>query len=251
MILTRLAFLIAVASAGDICETSDANLLYRRKMVCNSLVQASTSFCKDDWQNVSASKDWPSQTVYFYQLLDALAAHGTCLNTSYAQETLTWINSSMADPSIAGNFMWTWLVFQEQYFDMPRKPGVRIESPDTLGRKCWGFAYFTQHWDSLQPLLGKKLNDEGGGANLFGFNDSYRRATQETASPTGLCQRVICNCFQNASYDPSRSGSCKVDVGEFHYLGFDREALSHGGNVQYTWHEHCSNKTTDNTSTAV
>ena len=27
---------------------------------------------------------------------------------------------------------------------MPRKPGSRIESPDTLGRKCWAFAYLKQ-----------------------------------------------------------------------------------------------------------
>jgi hypothetical protein len=33
---------------------------------------------------------------------------------------------------------------------MPRKPGDRIESPATLGRKCWAFAYLRQVWGAEQ-----------------------------------------------------------------------------------------------------
>ena len=36
--------------------------------------------------------------------------------------------------------------------DAPRKPGTRIESPDTLGRKCWAFAYLRQLWAPDQLL---------------------------------------------------------------------------------------------------
>ena len=63
------------------------------------------------------------------------------LNTTFARETISWLNNEMSSQSTGGNWMNTlmWMVFQVQYYDMPRKPGTRIESPDTLG-KCWAFA---------------------------------------------------------------------------------------------------------------
>ena len=36
---------------------------------------------------------------------------------------------------------------------MPRRPGDRIESPATLGRKCWAFAYLRHVWVPLKPAL--------------------------------------------------------------------------------------------------
>ena len=35
-------------------------------------------------------------------------------------------------------------ICQVQYYDMPRAPGARVESPATLGRKCWAFAFLAQ-----------------------------------------------------------------------------------------------------------
>ena len=52
---------------------------------------------------------------------------------SAAAATVGWLNAQQADPGYSGGFMWTWEVFQVQYYDMPRLPGNRIEAPDTLG----------------------------------------------------------------------------------------------------------------------
>ena len=107
-----LALIIATGAAD--CASSDATLLHQRKLVCASLVQGPTTFCGDDWQNVSASQDWPSQAVYMFDLLATLADASTCLNTSYAANTVSWLNSLQGDPRVTGNFMWTWAVFQAQ-----------------------------------------------------------------------------------------------------------------------------------------
>ena len=149
-------------------------------------------------------------------------------NTPYARNTRKWLDVDMANSSTSGNFMWTWRVFQAQYYDMPRKPGDRIEAPDTLGRKCWASAFLTQKWPGVSAAIVA--------LNVTVFDAAYAKAMPESMD---LCQKVLCNCFKNASYDPSRSGKCKTDVDKFHYLGFDREETSHGGDVKYTWHEHC------------
>ena len=102
--------------------------------------------------------DWPNQAVYMRKLLAALASPSTCLDTTVAADTvacvlsfclvmpghtcrcdtidtqsllftLRWLNPSAAGGS---GFFGTWDVFQVQYYDMPRLPGKRIESPDTL-----------------------------------------------------------------------------------------------------------------------
>lgn len=226
--------LMAVTSAND-CVSSDATLLHQRKVVCNSLAQSHTTWCGDDYQNVTASHDWPSQAVYMFELLSTLADSTTCLNTSYAADTTSWLNTLQGDPRETGNFMWTMAIFQPQYYDMPRKPGDRIEAPDTLGRKCWADAYLAQKWPSISTVLEERVS--AAGLNISGFVVEFERTAPYAMN---LCQEVLCNCFVNASYDPTRSGGCRVDVDKFHYLGFDREGLKHHGDVKYTWHEHCS-----------
>jgi len=76
-------------------------------------------------------------------LLHAIVAPSTCLNTTEARRTIDFL--SVVD---AAKSPWwsTWVQFQVQYYSMPRKPGDRIESPATLGRKCWAFAYLRQIW---------------------------------------------------------------------------------------------------------
>ena len=222
----------------DACAASDAAILHQRRLVCSSLVHGYTPWCKDDWQNVTAAGDWPNQAVYMNKLLELLADESTCLNTTYAHATISWLNSSMANPGVTGNFMWTYSVFQVQYYDMPRKPGKRIEAPDTLGRKCWAMAYLAQTWAGLGP----RLEDRTASARLSiaAWAAEYQRSKRLTMA---LCQKVVCNCFVNNSYDPTRSGTCRLKVDAFHYLGFDREAAHPGRphDIQYGWHEHCSN----------
>ena len=229
------ACLLVLPTAYSDCAASDATLHHQRRIVCKSLVGGITPFCKEDTNNETASQDWPSQAVYMMDVLNTLASPATCLNTSYARDTADWLNTSISDPTISGNFMWTWLVFQVQYYDMPRKPGDRIEAPDTLGRKCWAMAYLTQKWPAVAKPLESRMEEAD--LSIAGFTEEYNKAMPLTMD---LCQKVICNCFKNASYDPSRSGHCKTDLDKYHYLGFDRESTKHGGDVKYTWHEHCS-----------
>jgi hypothetical protein len=225
------------STAQAACDASDAAILQQRRLVCRSLVQGYTPWCQDDWQNVTAAGDWPNQAVYMHDLLELLADERTCLNTTYARATVSWLNSSsMANATVSGNFMWTYSVFQVQYYDMPRAPGTRIEAPDTLGRKCWAMAYLAQTWAALGPRLEDRTASAG--LSIAGWATEYQRASPLTMA---LCQKVVCNCFVNASYDPTRSGGCRLKVDAFHYLGFDREAAHWGRphDIQYAWHEHC------------
>ena len=58
--------------------------------------------------------------------------------------------------------------------------------------------------------------------DLGAFLAAFRSAVARTMP---LCDRVLANCFVNASYDPSRNGTCPYEVWRFHELGFERENL--------------------------
>ena len=95
--------------------------------------------------------------------------------------------------------MWNYREFQVQYYDMPRKPGSRIESPDTLGRKCWAFAWLDGRTDVM----------EAAHARLFsaGLTISFFATQWEVASPEAmlLCRRVMENwCVHALLIDASR-----------------------------------------------
>ena len=224
--------LAIVAGATLDCAASDRNLLVLSRTLCASLTQADTSWCGPYWKNVSAKHDWPNQAVYMERLLRALYANNTCLSTPFARSTVTWLNSSnMSDPaSNPSNFMATYTVFQVQYYDMPRKAGERIESPDTLGRKCWAFAYLHQTWLYERYDLERAL--AGAGLYMPAFIAQYDRAVPLTM---GLCTKVMANCFVNASYDPARNGTCPLQVARFRYLGFERENALRRFSVAYPW----------------
>ena len=117
----------------------------------------------------------------------------------------------------------TWFVFQPQYYDMPRVPGTRIESPATLGRKCWAFAYLAEIWDALKAPLLASVAASGSGQNLNSMVSAYESAV---AMSMPLCNKVMANCFVNASYDPAaRNGTCNDAVGQF-YVGYVLFCLS-------------------------
>ena len=198
---------LASFAAAD-CAASDASLFKSRALICSSLVQGDTWWCGSDWRNASGSKDWPSQAVYQNELLVKLASPNTCLNTSYANNITNWLNTSQANSSVSGTLMWTWLVFQEQYYNTPRKPGDRIEAPDTLGRKCWAFAYLAQEWATLAAPLQRAIS--AAGLDISAFVSDYERAIPETFA---LCHKVMHNCFQNATYVPGlRNGTCPLKI---------------------------------------
>lgn len=213
------------------CTASDRLLFQQKAMLCGSLTQQHTSWCGNLWENTTSkpSCDWPSQSVYMQDILNTLVAPNTCLNTTFARETISWLNNEMSSQSNSGNWMNTWMVFQVQYYDMPRKPGTRIESPDTLGRKCWAFAYLKQFWNpqALEYAVA-----------TVGLNVS--RLTQATAKAIpftmDLCEKVMANCFKNTSFTPSRKGTCPGKIALFHYLGFDRENLKRHNVVKYPFH---------------
>lgn len=121
-VLWAAVLMLSAARELDGCGASDANLLFRRQRICASLTQSPSYYCGESWKNVSkdvAHEDWPSQATYMHD------------------ETLA-----------GGSFMGTWLDFQVDYFQTPMPPTApRIESPSTLGRKCWAFAYLKQLWE--------------------------------------------------------------------------------------------------------
>lgn len=88
------------------------------------------------------------------------------------------------------------------------------------------FAYLTQKWEPNS--LGRALATAG--LNMSKFIAAYSAAIPYTM---GLCEKVMANCFVNASYDPTRNGTCKSKIYEFHYLGFDRENLLRKNIVKY------------------
>ena len=189
-----------------------------------ALAKAKATFCASGFcpapQGVEAKKDWPSQVTYMHAILDALASDAHCYDSSaVARDTLAWLEKNQTNEGGPSSFGPTWTVFQAQYFDMPRKPGVRIEAPDTLGRKCWAFAYLDQICD-VAPIAPRAPT----------FAVEWARAVPRTLE---LCVEVLANCFVNASYDPHRNGTCPTQVFAFHNLGFERENLLRGFDVAY------------------
>ena len=184
VVFVVMCLLIVKGAGSSSCQDSDERLSNLKRKVCASLVQAETSFCGKDYENETAKTDWPNQAVYMEDFLDALVSEDTCLNTSTARDLVSWLDDTQSDSSQTGNFAWTWQVFQVQYYDMPRKPGTRIESPDTLGRKCWAFAYLAQIWPRLKPLLNQAMSNAG--HSLEKFTIAYDNAIPLTMN---LCKK--------------------------------------------------------------
>ena len=221
LVLALLLGLLAAAAVNDggdggsDCAASDAKLRKWREMLCSSLTQANTPWCGEFHRN-GAATDWPSQAVYMVQILATLKSPDTCLNTTFARDTVGWLNAMQTTAvSTTGNFFWTWLVFQVQYYDMPRHPGVRIEAPDTLGRKCWAFAFLKEQFG--EQALVDALRQHA--LQMPSFISNYTAAIPLTMD---LCDKVRANCFLNSSYDPRHSGTCPAKLAEF-VLGFERE----------------------------
>lgn len=201
----------------DHCGASDANLRLLQCQLENSLGGG------DPTCQVAAEGDWPNQAIYMNQILMALTAPTTCLDTNIAKNTVTWLD--ITDPSDS-MWWWTWEVFQVQYYSMPRVSGDRVESPATLGRKCWAFAYLAQIWPDLYPALHSAMTSAGYDLTAF-----YREWVKALELTMPLCDEVMANCFINASYDPSlRNGTCPGSVHEF-YVGFQWE----NGNNNFQW----------------
>lgn len=219
----------ASAAAAD-CGASDARILAARYAACASLVQPgnSTPWCLYP-ANVTAAEDWPSQAVYFDEVLAALAAAPAgCLATPAAEDTAEWLDTSQAQAGVSGSFAWTWQVFQPDYYVTPRPPGSRLESPDTLGRKCWAFAYLAQIGAATLTAAQAALA-AAGEPPLPAFAANF---TASVAPTLQLCDRAIANCFLNTTYDPGHNGTCPGDVLLFE-LGFERENLLRGGIVRF------------------
>jgi hypothetical protein len=227
MLLLVLAAATPAVHSQD-CDASDYALESKRWMVCKSGV--GTTGCLPVPSNVTAKGDWPTQVTYMHDLLVAVADPSTCLNTSTARGVVSWLNTNQSDPADGGTFFGCWQQFQGQYYDMPRKPGDRIESPDTLGRKCWAFAYLNQVAEKDGLLVALQNAAGRAGLELGAFIQSYQASI---AYSMPLCEQVMANCFINSTYTPSRKGSCPLKVSQFHYLGFDRENIKRHNEVKY------------------
>ena len=166
----------AVAAA---CERSDARLRRLRDVVCGSGVGAAgcvgaADWPKHDWPsqavyvadlvealarpdtclNTTTAADVVSWLNTYHSTIDAdslmYMKRGANQSGATAAATLDipWRRVTATPRPCDVDIPWrrashrryTWTVFQVQYYDMPRRPDVRIESADTLGRKCWAFA---------------------------------------------------------------------------------------------------------------
>ena len=133
------------------------------------------------------------------------------LPTAVARDLVAWLD--ITDDSSSA-WWWTWREFQVQYYDMPRKTGERIESPATLGRKCWAFAYLAQIWPPLQPSL--RIAMSRADMNLDSFIHAFEGAILQTMP---LCGEVMANCFVNQTYDPTtRNGTCPGPIGGISFI---------------------------------
>lgn len=212
VLIALLLLQLKVSSAHD-CNRSDANLLALHELFCASMGPA--------WQcptgNYTAARDWPTQSVYMKNILAAVIDPSTCLDTSVATGIVEWLNTFSTDPQLS-MWWWNWYVFQPQYYDMPRKQGARIESPATLGRKCWAFAYLSQIWLELRPHIIDTMKRAD--INLSSYVVAYDEAAPMSIK---LCQEVMANCFANAIYNPElRNGTCPEAIAEF-FVGFSWE----------------------------
>lgn len=233
--LLLVAAIVSVAAAvavGD-CAASDAALLLKRETWCASIVGWNCPYCPSP-QNMSnnVKKDWPSQVTYFYDILNFLM-NGTsleCLNTTYGADTANWIDKIQSNVSLGGTLLQTWAApdGQPNYYEMPRKPGERIETPWTLGMKCWAFSYLQQIWANTNPLVARMAS---AGLDISFFAAQYLKAGPFSFT---LCEEVMANCFVNASYDPKRNGTCPLSILEFK-AGFGWQNLQHGEPIKYPY----------------
>jgi hypothetical protein len=206
-----LSTLMATAAALN-CMQSDNRLIFNKMVLCKSLGGCQSS-------NVSALGDWPSQVIYMRNLLTNVVDSDTCLNTTVARDIIKWLEVTNVSLS---PWWYTWYDFQVQYYDMPRLPGTRIESPATLGRKCYGFAYLKDAWEGKNGLRADIVRTK---LLLSDFIHAYDNAIPLTMN---ICNKVMANCFVNATYSPGvRNGTCPEKVDAF-YVGFQWENLGNG-----------------------
>ncbi len=216
-----------LSASGADCSASDAALLAARATVCASLVGTETPWCPAP-PNTTSDGDWPSQATYLTQVPRALVAAGaaSCLTTPAAAGVAAWLDGPASNASLPGSPLQTWVGFQASYFVTPRPPGSRLESPGTLGRKCWAFAWLAATWDggaALRAALGPA------GLSAETFIAAYDAALPATVP---LCDAQLANCFVNQTVSPSRNGTCPLDVVAFH-LGFGDENLKRGLPLAY------------------
>jgi len=214
-IMLNVIFGISITETVDNCHDSDVKLEYRLDVLKSSLGVPTRT-------NATGLEDWPNQAIYMHDLLQTLIDPQTCLNTQLAQETIDFLDSEVTE-----SVWWqTWEVFQVSYYDMPAKNGTRVESPATLGRKCWAFAYLAEIWPDLKPVLIQTMKQAG--RDIMPFSNEYDRAVSMTMP---LCNQVLANCFVNATYNPElRNGTCPGSVREF-YIGYQWE----NGNNHEQW----------------
>ena len=220
------------ADGAPNCTASDEALQFAREVWCASVVGWTCEWCPSP-ENFThwVHKDWPNQAVYFHTVLHLLATMpDVCLTTPYVNDTAVWLQRIQSNISLGGTLVQTWAAptGQPNYYEMPRKPGARIESPWTLGMKCWAFAYLRQSWNSsARAFLTARLAAHAMPIGVFA-------AQYEAAGPltTRLCEEVMVNCFVNQSYDPRRNGTCPLSVLDFR-AGFAWQNTIHGSPIHY------------------
>jgi hypothetical protein len=227
VVAVAVAVAVGVAAQSN-CDASDAAILEAEGNYCESMVGPGVSWCPMQ-PGSKGGHDWPTQVIIFSTIMRAFAgAPAACLNTSVATAVANRLEVYQSNVSLSGSLLNVWRVFQGQYYDMPRKAGVRIEAPWTLGMKCFAFAYLRQK--SVVDVVASRLAAVG--TSIATFAAAYAAAVPWSYT---LCYEVEANCFLNTTYTPSRNGTCPGSMTSF-YGGFQWMNVRHMAGLKYPFY---------------
>jgi len=120
--LLLVVLLVTTAAGSPLinCTASDNLLADRMNVLCASIggPNGVPSWCNT---SVPAAQDWPNQAYYMHDVLHTLASETEippgCFATPLVLSTLHWLSDTN---TLTSGWWSTWVVFQVQYYDMPR-----------------------------------------------------------------------------------------------------------------------------------
>ena len=198
----------AVAIASN-CTSSLVQVKVAHDLACNSLDAGSDVYpwCRAPVDH-NAKGDFPHLVLYMGGVVEALTSvPDDCDTKGYVH----WLNYWMANSSVAGTWANELLVFQPGYFAMPIHR-IRVETPWTLGLKCWAMSYLEERLVPLMSEMAVHMKGAFTGAHSF-----VNVTTRAAAGGVQQCHMVKANCFHNSTYQPAKhNNTCPLLYLEFH-----------------------------------
>lgn len=219
-----------IDEASPACAATDQQLATQIGISCSSFGgPTANSICcpAGMWPNRPswAKHDWPMQSRYFANVLQTLASlPAGCRATPTVLQALSWLNVNAGSDTCSVN--WSWASFQFQYYILPRpSPSERVESPFTLGEKCFAFSLLADTFAMTRSALQKFGKILAPALNMFAAN-----------IPIGatLCNEDCWACWKNQTRNFALNGTCPMSVIEFK-AGFEYETVRTQSNVKYNY----------------